>query len=165
MAAETDTPEIHPEFAIQKLYTKDLSLEVPNAPKVFQETWKPELNLNLQSNAHALDGENHEVTLTVTVTVKNDKKVAFIVEVKQAGIFTLKNFPKEELGPILGSVAPSIIFPYVREVISDVVVRGGFPQLCLAPINFDALYEESVKRQQVANDGDQVAAEDGGSVH
>ena len=153
-----------PEFVIQKLYTKALSLEVPDAPRVFQETWKPELNLNLQSNAIGLDNENHEVTLMVTVTVKNDEKVAFIVEVKQAGIFTLKNFPKEQLGQILGSIAPSIIFPYVREVISDVVVRGGFPQLCLAPINFDALYEDSVRRQQGAQVSDQMTNENA-SVH
>lgn len=136
------------EFAVQKIYTKDLSFEAPNALDAFQQEWKPELNLNLQSNAVALDEQHHEVVLTVTVTVKNEKKVAFLVEVKQAGIFTLVNFPKEQMGPILGSVCPSIIFPYVREVVSDVVVRGGFPQLCLAPINFDALYAQSVQKQK-----------------
>jgi len=151
------------EFAIQKLYTKDLSFEAPSAPDIFKQEWKPELNLDLQSNAHKLDDENHEVVLTVTVTVKNENKTAFLVEVKQAGIFTLKNFPDEQMGPVLGSVCPSIIFPYVREVVSDVVVRGGFPQLALAPINFDAIYQESMAKQQAQDK--EGAEKSGDSVH
>lgn len=137
-----------PEFAIQKIYTKDLSFEAPNTPQIFQEEWKPELNLNLQTASKDLGESVFEVVLTATVTVKSDTKMAFIVEVQEAGIFTIKNFPKEQMGSVQGSVCPSILFPYAREVISDVVVRGGFPQLCLAPINFDALYAQQVEQQK-----------------
>lgn len=145
----TTMTDMHqPEFAIQKIYTKDLSFEAPNAPQIFQEEWKPELNLNLQTVSHDLGDGVYEIVLTSTVTVKSSDKVAFIVEVQESGIFTIKNFPKDQIGPVLGSVCPSILFPYAREVISDVVVRGGFPQLCLAPINFDALYAQQMEQQQ-----------------
>jgi preprotein translocase subunit SecB len=109
------------------------------------------------------------VVLTITATVKNKDQVAFVVEVAEAGIFVLKAFEKEQMGPILGSVCPSIIFPYAREVISDVVVRGGFPQLALAPINFDALYEESMKQQgEKGSEGADIKTRhsgDDGSLH
>lgn len=140
-----------PEFAIQKIYTKDLSFEAPNTPQIFQDEWKPELNLNLQTAAKDLGDGVYEVVLTSTVTVQCDKKTAFIVEVQEAGIFTIKNFPQEQMGPVQGSVCPSILFPYAREVISDVVVRGGFPQLCLAPINFDALYAQQLEQQKAGS--------------
>lgn len=148
-----------PEFAIQKIYTKDLSFEAPNTPQVFHEEWKPELNLNLQTVSKDLGDHVFEVVLTTTVTVKSNNKLAFIVEVKEAGIFTIKDFPKDQMGPVQGSVCPSILFPYSREVISDVVVRGGFPQLCLAPINFDALYAQQLEQQGSG------AAEQGAIIH
>lgn len=151
MADEKKQAQQHadqPEFAIQRIYTKDLSFESPNSPEVFKHEWKPELKLDLQTRSNQLEEDTYEVILGVTATVSSESKTAFLVEIKQAGIFTLHHFEKDQMGPILGSVCPSIIFPYARERISDVVVNGGFPQLSLAPINFDALYAQHQKQQQ-----------------
>src|SRR3990167_418756 len=143
-----------PEFTIQRLYIKDLSFEAPQSPHIFQQQWQPEINLQLQTQTHALGEDLHEVELSVTVTAASDEKTAFLVEVKQAGIFLLKNFPEEQLKAMLGSVCPGILFPYVREAVSDVVTRGTFPQLYLTPINFDALYAQHLAEQnQAASEG------------
>lgn len=131
-----------PEFGIQRIYVKDVSFEAPRSPKVFLEEWKPELNMDIHTKADVLDKDVHEVVLTITVTVKMKDEVAFIVEVKQAGIFSIKDFPADQVKPMLGSFCPNILYPYAREVITDVVVKGGFPQLYLAPVNFDALYNQ-----------------------
>ncbi len=132
-----------PEFSIQRLYVKDLSLETPNSPKIFLEEWRPELSMDLNTDASlTLDEGVREVVLTVTVTVKIKEKVAFLVEVKQAGIFAMKGFDEEQIKHMLGSFCPNILYPYAREVVSDAVMRAGFPQLYLAPVNFDALYEQ-----------------------
>ncbi len=136
------------EFAIQRIYIKDLSFESPQSPAIFRGEWKPEVKFELNTANQALDDENHEVVLSVTVTAEVDKKVAFIVEVKQAGIFTLKGIAGEQRDAVLGSLCPSILFPYLREAVSDAVVRGSFPQLYLAPINFDMVYAEHKKQQQ-----------------
>ena len=146
-----------PEFAIQRLYIKDLSMETPNSPQIFLEEWKPELNLDLETKADKLDDETHEIVLRVTVTVKIKDKVAFLVEVKQAGIFTLKGFPEDQERPMLGSFCPTVLYPYAREVVTDAVIKAGFPQLYLAPVNFDALLAEHDK--QAAEQGE------GGAVH
>lgn len=137
-----------PEFTIQRLYIKDLSFEAPQSPHIFQQQWQPEVNLQLQTQTSALGEDLHEVVLSVTVTATAEEKTAFLVEVKQAGIFTLKNFPEEQLKAMLGSVCPGILFPYVREVVSDLVTRGTFPQLYLTPINFDALYAQHLAEEQ-----------------
>ena len=131
-----------PEFAIQRLYVKDLSFEAPRTPQVFLQEWRPELNMDLATKTNDLGDSNHEVILSVTVTVKMKDQTVFLVEVHQGGIFTIKNFPAEQLRPMLGSFCPNILYPYAREVITDVVVRGGFPQLYLAPVNFDVLFEQ-----------------------
>ncbi|OGT43065.1 MAG: protein-export chaperone SecB [Gammaproteobacteria bacterium RIFCSPHIGHO2_12_FULL_40_19] len=138
------TPQsAQPEFAIQRLYVKDLSLETPNSPQVFLEPWEPELHMDLGTDASLVLEEGiREVVLTITVTVKIKTKVAFLVEVKQAGIFALKGFTDEQMRHMLGSFCPNILYPYAREVVSDAVMRAGFPQLYLAPVNFDALYEQ-----------------------
>lgn len=151
MTDEAQQPQS--EFAIQKIYTKDLSFEAPNTPDIFQKEWKPELNLNLQTVAKVIEADTYEVVLTVTVTVKSEGQMAFLCEVQEAGIFTLKDFPEDQMGAVQGSVCPSILFPYAREVVSDVVVRGGFPQLCLAPINFDALYAQQLEQQAQGEEG------------
>ncbi|EKD77031.1 MAG: preprotein translocase subunit SecB [uncultured bacterium] len=138
-----------PEFAIQRLYVKDLSLETPNTPKIFLEPWEPQIHMDLATDASLkLDENVREVVLTVTVTVKIKEKVAFLVEVKQAGIFAMKGFSEEQLHHALGSFCPNILYPYAREVVSDAVMRAGFPQLYLAPVNFDVLYEQ--QKQQAA---------------
>ncbi len=144
MAEENQNTE--KQFSIQKIYTKDISFETPNSPKIFIETWQPHVDFNLTTNMQSLDEDLYEVTLTVTVTVKCGEKVAYLVEVCQAGVFVLANFTEEEMGPLAGSFCPNILFPYAREAVSDLATRGGFPQLLLAPINFDALYAQQVQQ-------------------
>jgi preprotein translocase subunit SecB len=143
-----------PEFAIQRIYTKDLSFESPNTPNVFRQTdWKPEIKVELNSNATKLETGTYEVVLGMTVTTQIQSKVAYLIEVKTAGIFTISNFDDEQLAHITGAVCPGIIFPFTRELICDAVVRGGFPQLLLAPINFDAVFMESQKQKKAQEEG------------
>ncbi len=151
MAEESNTQE--KQFSIQKIYTKDLSFETPNAPKIFREKWEPVVDFNLGTNVNKLEHNVYEVTLTVTITVKSGESTAYLVEVNQAGIFTMDNFNDQEMGPMLGSFCPNILFPYAREVISDLVSKGGFPQLLLAPVNFDALYAQHIQQLQQQNAG------------
>ncbi len=136
-------------FAIQKIYIKDVSLETPNSPAIFSNTeWKPDINVQLGSQATQLNENVHEVVLTVTVTAKQGDKTAFLVEVQQAGIFQAEGIDPTQIGHLLGAYCPNILFPYAREAISDLVTRGGFPQLLLAPVNFDALYAQHLQQQQ-----------------
>jgi preprotein translocase subunit SecB len=136
-----------PSFEIQRIYVKDLSYEAPNTPHTFSEDWKPEVQLNLETKSTRIQDNAHEVVLSVTATVTSSKKSAFLVEVHQAGIFMVTGFPNDQLQQMLGSFCPNILFPYAREAISDLVVRGGFPQLILAPVNFDALYAQHQEEQ------------------
>jgi len=142
------TEEQQARFVIQKIYTKDISFETPNSPEIFREEWKPELDLQLGNEYTRVDEDNHEITLTVTVTAKVGDKVAFLVEVKQSGIFSLTGYSDQEMGPLIGSYCPNTLFPFAREVVSDVVLKGGFPQLVLAPVNFDALYMSQMEKAQ-----------------
>jgi preprotein translocase subunit SecB len=135
-------------FIIQKIYTKDVSFESPNSPDIFREEWKPQLDLQLGNEYRRIDEENHEIILSVTVTAKVGDKTAFLVEVKQAGIFSLTGYSDEEMGPLVGSYCPNTLFPFVREVVSDVVTKGGFPQLVLSPVNFDAMYMHQKEQAQ-----------------
>ena len=148
--AETNEVPVDNEkhFSIQKIYTKDLSFETPNSPKIFTQAWQPSLDLNLATQSKALEDGVFEVVLSITATVKLEEEIAYLVEVQQAVIITANGFDEEELSPLLGSFCPNVLFPYAREVISDLVSKGGFPQLILAPINFDALYLQ--KQQQNA---------------
>ncbi len=134
------------EFSVQQIYFKDLSFESPAAPQIFKQDWQPEMNLELHTQSNKLDQDHHEVVLTVSVPVKSGDKTIFLAEVKVAGIFMVKQFNNEELGPLLGSVCPNILFPYAREKISSMVASGGFPPLYLAPINFDALYQQHLQQ-------------------
>lgn len=137
-----------PHFEIQRIYVKDMSFEAPNTPQTFVEDWKPEVQLNLETKSNRIQDNAHEVVLSVTATVTTSKKSAFLVEVHQAGIFVISGFPNDQLRQMLGSFCPNILFPYAREVISDVVMRGGFPQLILAPVNFDMLYAQHLEDQK-----------------
>ncbi len=130
------------QFAIQKLFVRDLSFESPNTPIVFTEKWEPAVDINLNSNAKKAPQDLFEVSITVTVTVKNNDKVAYLVEATQVGIFGVKGFPDSEIGPLLGSFCPSVLFPYLREVVSEIITKGGFPPMLLNPVNFDALYAQ-----------------------
>ncbi|MGR9052976.1 MAG: protein-export chaperone SecB [Gammaproteobacteria bacterium] len=143
------------QFSIQKIYTKDISFETPNSPKVFTEKWEPKVDFNLGTNVQAMENSLYEVSLTLTVTVKCAETTAYLVEVCQAGIYLLSGFTDEEMGPMVGSFCPNILFPYAREVVSDLVSKGGFPQLILAPVNFDALYAQHLQqlKQQAPTSG------------
>lgn len=138
------------QFMIQRIYVKDLSFETPNTPAVFQQQWEPELTLDLNTTSTRLEDGVFEVVLAVTATVSNQKATAFLVEVKQAGIFTIQNAPENQLDHLLNSFCPSILFPYAREAITAQVIHGSFPQLVLAPINFDALYMQQMEEKQKA---------------
>lgn len=139
------------QFALQRIYVKDLSFEAPNAPKTFLAPWQPEVNVELSTAANRLeDGKNFEVVLSLTVTVKNDNATAFLVEVKQAGIFLIDGVPDAQIGQLLGAYCPNLLFPYARETVSDVVTRGSFPQLLLAPVNFDAVFAEAQRKRAEA---------------
>lgn len=141
--------QVQGQFSIQKIYTKDLSFETPNSPAIFaQEKWEPEVNVQLNSRAGKMENNMHEVVLTVTVTAKIKGDTAYLVEVQQAGVFQANGFEDAQLGHLLGSFCPNILFPYVRETISDLVARGGFPQMLLQPVNFDALYAQHMQQQQ-----------------
>lgn len=134
-----------PQLALERIYVKDMSLEVPGAD-VFTREWQPELDINLSSAAEKLDADHYQVILTVNVTANNGGETAFIAEVHQAGIFMLQNIPEEQLGAILGAYCPNVLFPYAREVVSDIVTRGSFPQLLLAPVNFDQAYQQTLEQ-------------------
>lgn len=144
MAEENKPAEKH--FSIQKIYTKDISFETPNSPKIFTEKWEPKVDFNLGTNVQTLENDMYEISLSVTVTVKCGESTAYLVEVCQAGIYALKGFSEEEMGPMVGSFCPNILFPYAREAVSDLVAKGGFPQLLLAPVNFDALYAQHLQQ-------------------
>ena len=139
--------ESAPQFEIQRIYVKDLSFEAPNTPHTFSDEWKPEVSLNLETKSNRLQDTTHEVVISITATVTTSKKTAFLIEVHLAGVFLISGVPSDQLHQMLGSFCPSILFPYAREVISDVVVRGGFPQLILAPVNFDSLYAQHMEKQ------------------
>src|SRR3990167_3003833 len=145
MTAKNDAQTPH--FEIQRIFVKDISFEAPNTPQTFVEEWKPEVALNLESKSNRIQDNMHEVVLSITATVSTGKKTAFLIEVHQAGVFIVSGFPSDQLHQMLGSFCPNILFPYAREVVSDMVVRGGFPQLILAPVNFDALYEQHLTQQ------------------
>lgn len=137
-----------PRFVIQKIYIKDLSFETPNSPKVFAQEWKPELNLQLSNESQRIAENVYETALSLTVTAKLGNQTAFLAEVHQAGIFTLNGYSDKEMGPLLGSYCPNILFPFARETVADLVTKGGFPPLLLAPVNFDALYSQQMQQQR-----------------
>ena len=145
---DTTNEQEAPQFAIEKLYIKDLSLEVPNAPASLLENENPEISLQLQTGVQRLSEDAFEVVLTATVTSKIDKKTVFLVEIGQAGIFRLRNIPEENLEALLSIACPNILFPYAREVVSDAVVRAGFAPVILQPVNFEALYAARLQQEQ-----------------
>ncbi len=141
------TEQEAPTFAIEKLYIKDFSLEVPNAPAIFLERDTPEVGLQLQTGALKVGDDIFEVTLTATVTAKLGEKVVFLVEVAQAGLFVIRNVPEENLEPLLAIACPNILFPYAREVVSTSVTRAGFAPVILQPVNFEAMYAARAQEQ------------------
>jgi len=134
-------------FTIEKIYLKDVSFEAPASPTGFSDDWAPEINMELNTQATPINDDVYDVELTITVTAKNNNKTAFLVETKQCGIFGISGMDDTNLNGMLGSFCPNILFPYAREAISDLVTKGGFPQLLLAPVNFDALYAHHLEQQ------------------
>ncbi len=141
-------PQQQPIFGIEKIYVKDLSLEIPHAPDVFLTGDQPQVDVQLH-NEGALIGEGlYQVVLTVTVTAKAGDKTMFLVEVAQAGIFQIRNVPETDFEPLLATACPNILFPYARETVSDVISRAGFPPVYLAPVNFEAIYLQRLQQAQ-----------------
>ena len=139
-------PEQH--FSVEKIYLKDLSLEIPNAPQVFAEREAPKIDISLRNDARALEAGVFEVVLTSTITAKVQDRTVFLVEAAQAGIFQLRNVPQDQLEPVLNVVCGNVLFPYLRETISNVVSRGGFPPFLMNHVSFEALYEQRLQQQQ-----------------
>lgn len=137
-----------PQFSVQRVYIKDASFESPNAPEIFMSPWQPEVGLEMNTQTNQVGDNAFEVVLTLTVTVKNDEKTAFLVELQQGGIFAISGLGEQEMHHTLGAFCPSILFPYAREAIDAMVVKASFPALMLAPVNFDALYAQQMAQAQ-----------------
>lgn len=146
-AAQQNT---QPLFNMEKIYVKDLSLEIPHAPQIFLDRENPQIDVQLTTQAVSIEEGVFEVSVTSTVTAKIGEKVMFLIEAKQAGIFQVRNIPLEEMEPILAVMCPNILFPYLREVVSDVAVRAGFAPVLLNPINFEVLYQQQKQQQAQA---------------
>lgn len=145
---EQSSENAEPQFSIEKIYLKDVSFESPAAPAIFTDDWSPEINMELNSQANPIEKDFYEVELNITVTAKNNETTGFLVEVKQCGIFSISGMDEANLNGMLGSFCPNILFPYAREAISDLVSKGGFPQLLLAPVNFDSLYAQHMQNNE-----------------
>jgi len=142
--------EQQPSFQIEKIYVKDASLEIPGAPQVFLEAQGPQLEIQVRNESAQFADGLYEVAVTVTVTAKAGEKTLFLAEAAQAGIFSVRGVPQEDLEPLLAVACPTILYPYARETISDLVTRGGFPPVLLAPVSFEALYAQRLQQQQAA---------------
>lgn len=151
----TDEQPVQKQFSIQKLYIKDSSFESPGSPECFTyQKWEPKIDVNLTNNQRHVQDDLYEAVLVITATVTHEEKTAFLVEVHQAGLFSIEGFEEEEKRYLLGSQCMNILFPYLREAISDLSVRGGFPPLLLSPVNFDALYQQHLQQQANAAPAD-----------
>lgn len=132
-----------PVFSIEKIYVKDLSLEVPHAPRVFLEQGEPNVEMRISTQSEKLEDNFYDVSVTVTATARlEDERVMFLNEVTQNGIFRLENIPEEDMSVLLSVACPNILFPYAREAVSSAITRAGFPPVLLAPINFEAMYQQ-----------------------
>lgn len=140
-------PEQPHEFSIQRIYVKDQSFEAPNTPDIFQKPWNPDLKIQLQVRHIKMKDDAYEVTLQLTATVHSEETVAFLAEVHQAGIFTMRNFPDADIHRLVGQICPNILYPYARVVVSEMVTHASFPSLYLAPVNFESLYEQQLQQQ------------------
>ncbi len=137
-----------PTLAIEKIYLRDLSVEVPHAPEAFLERESPNVEVNIRSSSRAMPDARYEVVLTVTISAKVNDKTMFLAEAAQAGVFQIRNVPQQDLGPVLGIACPNTLFPYLRETISSVISRAGFPPVVLAPMNFEAIYQQQMQQMQ-----------------
>jgi len=157
-APQASTEQATAQFAIQRIYTKDISFETPNSPAVFQKDWKPEIQLDLDTKSNKLAEDTYEVILSVTVTATVEGQTAFLAEVQQAGIFSIGNLPEAQLAHTIGAFCPTTLFPYARESVANLVSRGSFPQINLAPVNFEALFASYVQQRAAQSQTEQVPA-------
>jgi len=156
--AEEQAAQQQQQFTVQRIYTKDLSFESPSTPAVFKKQWQPKVTVELNTKSEAIDAQgNFEVVLSITITAKVEDETAFLIEVQQAGIFYVRGFEGEDLRRILGTAAPNMLFPYARETIDTVCVKGAFPAIMLAPVNFDAMYQQALQQSQAAAQGGTAA--------
>ncbi len=153
MSSEQQEQTAEQQFIIQRIYIKDVSFEAPNSPAVFTQDWNPDTNLDLNTQVNTLANDNYEVELAITITVKSGGKTAFLVEVKQSGVFFITGYEQDQLNHLLAAYCPNILFPYAREVIASLVSKGSFPELHLSPINFDALYARRLQEEQQGKAG------------
>lgn len=153
MAEENNA--VQPQLQIQRIFLKDISFESPRSPLVFQEEWKPDVGLELNTKSRQVGENLYEVVLDITVNVKNNDEVAYLVQVQQGGLFTISGFEERQLHHALGAFCPGTLFPYARENIDNVITKGSFNPVMLAPINFDALYMENLQQQQQATETQQ----------
>ena len=152
-------PRSQPVVQVEKVYVKDLSLEIPNAPQIYAEQLQPQLEMQIQTQGQKLTEQHYEVTVTATVTAKAGERTVFLVEIAQAGIFLLANIAPQDIEPVLGITCPTILYPYLRETVSDTVTRGGFPTVLLQHMTFDHLYLSRVQERQ-QQQGDAAAAKE-----
>lgn len=136
-----------PEMMLQNIYIKDASFEAPNGPNIPAAEWQPQFGLNMNTAGSTVAEDHHEVVLTITLEAKIGEKVAYLVEVKQAGVFLIRGYSNDDARRIIGAFCPTVLFPYARQAISDMILRGGFPPFLLPPVNFDALYQQSLDQQ------------------
>jgi preprotein translocase subunit SecB len=146
--AAASEQESQRQFVLQRVYVKDLSFESPAAPNIFKQEWKPQMSVDLRTKSDAIGDDNYQVVLTLTITAKVNEETAYLVEVQQAGIFLIQGLEGEELRRVLAIVCANMLFPYARETLDVVVVKGTFPALMLAPVNFDALYKQAMQQAQ-----------------
>ena len=151
-----------PQFTVEKIYVKDVSFEVPNAPQVFNDPAQPQLQMNLNQRVQRVGEQGFEVVLGITLTCTVGEKTAYLAEVQQAGIFTIVGFDAQNTDALLGTYAPNTLFPYARQQIADMVQNGGFPPFLIQPINFDQIYAESLRRRQQAVEGQTATTPDVG---
>jgi len=144
-------PQTGAQFALQRIFVKDASFESPRAPEIFRSQWQPKVNMELNSSHNKIEDDLYEVVIQVTITARSDNdEVVYLTEVQQAGIFLVKGLEPEAMLQTLGAFCPSVLFPYAREAIDNLVIKGSFPPLMLAPVNFDAIYEQTRRQQQEA---------------
>ncbi len=155
--------EAAPQFTIEKIYIKDMSFEAPHAPQIFGEPGQPQLSMNLNQTVSRVEGTGYEVVLAVTLTCTLNEKTVYLAEVHQAGIFVLSGFDERTLDMMLGTYCPNVLFPYVRQSISDMIANGGFPPFFMQPINFESLYAEGLRRRTEQGQGP-IALSEGGNA-
>ena len=153
--AETSAQDTEKQIMLQRIYVKDCSFESPRAPEIFSQTLSPAINVNMETGTKPLADGNVEVVLSVTAKATHEDRAVFLVEVHQAGVFTIKGFSEQELNMILATYCPTILFPYLREAVSDLTLKGGMAPLLLQPVNFDAVYAQKLAEQTRSADESQ----------